>query len=72
MGMKKSSLSYYPFMGVSRKLLWLKVAKSNNNPSILVALYVEIFRELDCYPKYLKIDYGTENGVMADVHYFPI
>ena len=54
--------------GFSRKVLWLKVCKSNNNPNIPALFYIETIKELGFCPKLLRTDAGTENGLMASIH----
>ena len=65
--------------GWSRKIMWLRVARSNNNPLVPGLFYVESVAEYGC-PVKLRTDCGTENGVMAalqcefrsstDAHFF--
>ena len=51
--------------GFSRKILWLCVCKSNNNPSIPASYYIkEVQNNFRC-PKTVRTDCGTENGTMA-------
>lgn len=54
--------------GFSRKILWLKVCKSNNNPIIPAKFYVETIIEHEICPRVLRTDHGTENGLMAGIH----
>lgn len=54
----------------SWKLIWLNVAKSNNNLLIPVAFYVQTVKKLAYCPDILKANYGRENGVPADAHCF--
>ena len=65
--------------GWSRKMIWLRVARSNNNPLVPGLFYIESVEEYGC-PVKLRTDCGTENGVMAalqcefrstpDAHFF--
>jgi hypothetical protein len=65
--------------GWSRKIIWLRVARSNNNPIVPGLFYVESVAAYGC-PVKLRSDCGTENGVMAalqcefrsssDAHFF--
>ena len=50
--------------GWSRKIIWLRVAQSNNNPLVPGQFYVESVAKYGC-PVKLRTDCGTENGVMA-------
>lgn len=47
--------------GFSRKILWLKVATSNNNPSIIAHYYLETITDLQLLPTMIRSDLGTEN-----------
>lgn len=51
--------------GWSRKILWLKVTKSNNNPEIIANFYLDLVSQLGGCPVKLRTDCGTENGTMA-------
>lgn len=51
--------------GWSRKILWLKVTKSNNHPEIIANFYLNLVSELGGCPVKLRTDCGTENGTMA-------
>ena len=51
--------------GFSRKVLWLKLCRSNNNPSIIASLFLKVVEELRCRPKLLRTDCGTENGILS-------
>ena len=51
--------------GLSRKLIWLELVTSNNNPYIIANLYLKAVRKLNLVPKKVRADHGTEN-VMVD------
>lgn len=51
--------------GFSRKMLWLKLSRSNNNPQVILKFYLDIVREYGGCPKKLRTDLGTENGLVA-------
>ena len=53
--------------GFSRRILWLKVARSNNLPEIPGQFYVETVAELGGVPVELVTDLGTENGLVASM-----
>ena len=53
--------------GYSRRVLWLKVARTNNNPIVIANFYVECVKELQGCPRLLRTDAGTENGTMAAI-----
>ena len=48
--------------GFSRKVLWLHVGRSNNNPAIIAGFYLETIKRLNCVPRIVRSDRGTENG----------
>ena len=50
--------------GFSRKILWLKVVRSNNNPIFPPFDYLSTVR------KYLRTDCGTENGISTEIQCF--
>ncbi|XP_033111390.1 uncharacterized protein LOC117112423 isoform X2 [Anneissia japonica] len=51
--------------GFSRRILWLDVVKSNNNPRVPGKLLLEYVKEVGGCPLLLVSDCGTENGVAA-------
>ena len=51
--------------GFSRKVLWLTVVKSNNNPVVPVALYLRAVKEHGACPIFLETDCGSENADMT-------
>jgi hypothetical protein len=56
--------------GYSRRIIWLKLTKSNNNPHIIASFFLESIKELQACPTLLRTDRGTENGSMATVQCF--
>lgn len=54
--------------GWSRKLIRLKVGRTNNDRKVICTYYMRTLRELEFVPRILRLDAGTENVVMADVH----
>ena len=56
--------------GWSRKILWLYVTRSNNQPSNVVTYYLDAVDEFGGCPLNLITDLGTENGAMAATHSF--
>ena len=56
--------------GFSRKILWLKVVKSNNNPVNPAFYYLSTVKRLGFCPKSLRTDCGTENGIAAGFQCF--
>lgn len=51
--------------GFSRKMMWLKLTRSNNNPEVILKLYLDAVTEAGGCPKKVRTDYGTENGLVA-------
>ena len=56
--------------GFSRRILWLKVCKSNNFPSIPASYYLEVVTKLGGCPAELVSDRGTENSLAATMQSF--
>lgn len=54
----------------SRKLLWIKVWVTNSNPNIVGRWYLEYLYETRTIAAFLRMDKGTETGVMATMHTF--
>ena len=51
--------------GFSRKIIWLNVCKSNNDPSVPASYYIKEVQSNSRCPKTIRTDCGTENGMMA-------
>ena len=51
--------------GFSRRILWLKVCRTNNNPSVTAGFYLEYVHSVEGCPIVLRTDCRTENGTMA-------
>ena len=56
--------------GFSRKLLWLELVSSNNNPYIIANLYLKAVRTSNLVPRKIRADHGTENTVVASAQTF--
>ena len=54
----------------SRKLLWLRVWTSNSNPYLIGRWYLDYLFETRAIASFLRMDKGTETGVMATMHAF--
>ncbi|KAK3716555.1 hypothetical protein QZH41_006386, partial [Actinostola sp. cb2023] len=51
--------------GFSRRILWLEVVKSNNDPRVPGKFFLEYVKEVGGCPLLLVSDCGTENGIAA-------
>ena len=56
--------------GLSRKIIWLKLVKSNNNPKTIASLFLTAIEEHNILPKRVRTDCGTENCEMAAIQSF--
>ena len=53
--------------GFSRRLVWLKVSRTNNDPAVVAGFFLEAVQHEGGCPTILRTDNGTENTVMASV-----
>ena len=53
--------------GYSRKILWLKVSRTNIDPIVPVYFYIETVKKMGFCPQYLRTDCGTENGIITGI-----
>ncbi|CAB4035623.1 PREDICTED: uncharacterized protein LOC107355381, partial [Paramuricea clavata] len=51
--------------GFSRRLIWLKVEKSNNDPRVIANLFKNAIIEIEGCPTLLRTDRGTENAIVS-------
>ena len=56
--------------GFSRKILWLRVASSNNNPKVIGSYYMDCIRQLRLVPRAIRSDRGTENTIICGIQRF--
>lgn len=54
----------------SRKMLWAKVWVSNSNPDLIGRFYLEYLYKSRTIASKLRLDKGSETGVMATMHAF--
>ena len=54
----------------SRKLLWLRIWVSNSDPKIIGRWYLDYLYESRILPSILRLDKGTETGIMATMQAF--
>ena len=53
--------------GLSRRILWLKVTRSNRSPDNSASFFLNTVNGLGGCPIQLIIDLGTENGLAASI-----
>ena len=51
--------------GYSRKLIWLKLDRTNNDPLVIGRYYIDAVKEYGGCPLKVRTDCGTENGLVA-------
>ena len=56
--------------GFSRRILWLEVARTNNNPAVVANFYLKTVVEEGGCPTILRTDNGTENVIVAGMQCF--
>ena len=56
--------------GFSRRVLWLVVCKSNNDPKIISAYLLRTIQQNQGYPTMVRTDRGTENTLAAAMQCF--
>lgn len=53
--------------GFSRRILWLKVARTNNDPQVIAGYFLEYVTEIKGVPRCIRMDAGTENVKVIDM-----
>ncbi|KAL9964483.1 hypothetical protein ACROYT_G028130 [Oculina patagonica] len=56
--------------GFSRRLIWLEVGTTNNNPEVITKFYLDALKQVGGLPRKVRSDDGTENSMVAAVHTF--
>ena len=51
--------------GFSRKIIWLKVCRTNNDPKIPASFYIQTVQHFKYCPSKVQTDCGTENRILA-------
>ena len=50
--------------GFSRRILWLEVGPTNNNPNVIASYYLRCLHRLGVVPRIIRADLGNENSVV--------
>lgn len=58
------------FCGYSRRIIWLEVDRSNNNPKIPARFYVDAVHNVGGCPMIVRSDCGTENVLVAAMQFY--
>ena len=53
--------------GFSRRVIWLQVGVTNNDPKVIMSYFIDAVRKLQCIPTIIRSDHGTENGLVEDL-----
>lgn len=53
--------------GFSRRILWLNVYKTNNDPKVIAGYFVETIAEMSGCPSFVRGDRGTENTLVKEL-----
>ena len=56
--------------GYSRRILWLEVGCTNNNPKIIANYFTDCIRQIGGVPRIVRADAGTENYFVAGIQRF--
>ena len=56
--------------GYSRKILWLVVSSSNNDPSVVSSYFINYIEELKLLPTIIRSDRGSENAVIGGIQIY--
>lgn len=56
--------------GYSRRVMWLEVGPSNNDPSVIAQYFVDCVRQIGGTPRVIRPDGGTENVNVAALQHF--
>ena len=56
--------------GFSRRLIWLNVYYTNNDPRVIGGYYLEAVKRNKGCPRFVRGDYGTENGHVRNFQIF--
>ena len=51
--------------GYSRRILWLNVGVTNNDPKVMAHFYLSLVKSRNSTPRCIRSDFGTENYVIC-------
>ncbi|XP_051170486.1 uncharacterized protein LOC127287539 [Leptopilina boulardi] len=54
--------------GFSKKVIWLRVSRTNNNPNVIGSYYLTAIEKHGFLPTLVRADNGTEATLMEDMH----
>ncbi len=53
--------------GFSRKILWVEIGPTNNDPAVVAKYFVDYIRQVKAVPHIIRTDRGTENTLIEDI-----
>ena len=56
--------------GFSRKIIWLNVSSSNNNPAYIAYYFIQSITQLGRIPQVVRGDRGSENITLCGIQRF--
>ena len=56
--------------GYSRKILWLEIAETNNDPKVVASYFLNTLKELNLSPRCVRVDRGSENIIVGGIQNF--
>ena len=55
------------FSSYSRKVHWVVVGRTNRDPKVVAAHFLDFLKEEKVAPRVIRMDKGTENGTIANI-----
>lgn len=56
---------YLLLLWYSRRIMLLEAASTHNNPAVIVKYYLDCIHHVQCAPRVLRVDRGTENKSLS-------
>ncbi|CAC5385093.1 unnamed protein product [Mytilus coruscus] len=53
--------------GFSRNIIWLEADTTNKDPYVIAGYFIDTVREVGGYPRCIRADLGTENGIIREL-----